>query len=363
MANLVQTLMTTLAFGSLYALIALGYTMVYGTLKFINFAHSDIVVLGAWSSLTIATWIEPWILALKQKVSETVGLYRYSLMAVEFVAIPLAVLLAAMAICGVVGFIIERFAYRPLRKAPRLNVLITAIGVSLLLQNLGQLDVTINDLPIVGPYLNDFLQLIPGIRVICNQHFGFGAIPLKMPDLFPAINVFTITLPSAGGSTNVSLGLIDAMIIVSSAVLMIALEYLVYRTKIGTAMRAVSYDFDASALMGIPVDRVVSFTFVLGSVLAAAAGFLYALKYPSINQTAHPTWVLLGLKAFVAAVIGGIGNVRGAVLGGFVIAFVEQVGAYYLGTDCRDIYVFALLIVILLLRPNGLLGSTVREKV
>jgi branched-chain amino acid transport system permease protein len=128
-------------------------------------------------------------------------------------------------------------------------------------------------------------------------------------------------------------------------------------------MRAVSYDVDAAALMGVPVDRVISFTFVLGSALAAAAGFLYALKYPGLNQPAHATWVVLGLKAFVAAVIGGIGNVRGAVLGGFVIAAVEQFGAFYLSSNYRDVYVFALLILILLVRPSGLLGSPIQEKV
>lgn len=353
MANFVQTLMTTLAFGSLYALIALGYTMVYGTLKFINFAHSDIVVLGAWTSFTLATWILPRI-----------GINPHA--QVEVIPplwVGAAILAMAMTFCGFVGFTIERFAYRPLRKAPRLNVLITAIGVSLLLQNLGQLDVTIQDVPLVGKPLNAVLAMIPGVRAICDQHFGFGAIPQKMPYLLPQVNLFTISLPSAGGHTDVSLTLVDAMIIASSALLMIALEYLVFRTKIGTAMRAVSYDFDAAALMGVPVDRVVSFTFVLGSTLAAAAGFLYALKYPGINQTAFPTWVLLGLKAFVAAVIGGIGNLRGAVLGGFVIALVEQVGAYYWGADLRDVYVFALLIAILLVRPSGLMGSNVREKV
>ena len=152
------------------------------------------------------------------------------------------------------------------------------------------------------------------------------------------------------------------MIIATSALFMIALEYLVFRTKLGTAMRAVSYDIDAASLMGVPVDRVISFTFVLGSVLAAAAGFLYAMKYPGLNQPAHATWVLLGLKAFVAAVIGGIGNVRGAVLGGFVIALVEQFGSFYLSSNYRDVYVFALLIVILLVRPSGLLGSPCRRR-
>jgi branched-chain amino acid transport system permease protein len=322
MADFAQTLMTAVAVGSLYALIALGYTMVYGILKFINFAHSDIVVLGAWLSYTLAIRILP-----------ALGLDPHN----PAVAPPLwvgpVILVAAMACCSFVGFMIERLAYKPLRKAPRLNVLITAIGVSLLLQNVGQLN------------------------------FLFGPSPQKMPALLPNWELLRISLPSGGGSRDVVIGIVDAIIIGTSAMLMMALEYLVFRTKLGTAMRAVSFDFDAAALMGVPVDRVVSFTFVLGSALAAAAGFLYALKYPGLNQPAHATWVLLGLKAFVAAVIGGIGNVRGAVLGGFVIASVEQFGAFYLSSNYRDVYVFALLIVILLVRPSGLLGSPVQEKV
>ena len=157
-------------------------------------------------------------------------------------------------------------------------------------------------------------------------------------------------------------GLVDAIIIGTSASLMIGLEYLVFRTKLGTAMRAVSFDCDAAALMGVPVDRVISFTFVLGSSLAAAAGFLYALKYPGLNQPAHSTWVLLGLKAFVAAVIGGIGNVRGAVLGGFVIASVEQFGSFYISPNYRDVYVFALLIAILLVQPSGCSARLCRKR-
>jgi branched-chain amino acid transport system permease protein len=320
MADFVQTLLTSLAVGSLYALIALGYTMVYGILKFINFAHSDVVVLGAWLSFTIARHLLP-----AMGIDPNAG--PPPLWAGGFT------LLASMAICALIGFTIERLAYKPLRKAPRLNVLITAIGVSLFLQNVGQLS------------------------------FVFGPSPQRMPTLLPNIELLRLSLPSGEGTRDVVIGLVDVMIIVMSAVLMLALEYLVFRTKIGTAMRAVSFDFDASALMGIPVDRVVSFTFVFGSALAAAAGFLYALKYPGINQPAHATWVLLGLKAFVAAVIGGIGNVRGAVLGGFVIAFVEQFGAFYVSSNYRDVYVFALLILILLIRPSGLLGSTLQEKV
>jgi branched-chain amino acid transport system permease protein len=319
MADFAQTLMTTLSVGSLYALIALGYTMVYGILKFINFAHSDIVVLGAWISFTIAQHLLP---AMGYPPGELPPIWVGG-----------SILIASMVACGLIGFTIERLAYRPLRKAPRLNVLITAIGVSLLLQNFGQLS------------------------------FVFGPSPERMPALLPNWALVTLTLPSSSGPRDVVIGLVDTMIIGTSALLMLALQYLVFRTKLGTAMRAVSFDFDAAALMGIPVDRVVSFTFVLGSMLAAAAGFLYALKYPGLNQPAHATWVLLGLKAFVAAVIGGIGNVRGAVLGGFVIAFVEQFGAYYLSSNYRDVYVFALLIAILLVRPSGLLGSTVQEKV
>jgi branched-chain amino acid transport system permease protein len=322
MADFAQTLMTTLAVGSLYALIALGYTMVYGILKFINFAHSDIVVLGAWISYTLATRILPLL-----------GLDPHNPAVPPPLWVGGVILIAAMIACGIIGFVIERLAYKPLRRAPRLNVLITAIGVSVLLSNFGQLN------------------------------FVFGASPQKMPALLPNWELLRISLPSGGRSRDVVIGLVDAMIIVTSGVLMLALQYLVFRTKLGTAMRAVSYDIDTASLMGVPVDRVISFTFVLGSALAAAAGFLYAMKYPGLNQPAHAIWVLLGLKAFVAAVIGGIGNVRGAVLGGFVIAMVEQFGAFYLSSAYRDVYVFALLIIILLVRPSGLLGSPLQEKV
>jgi branched-chain amino acid transport system permease protein len=322
MADFVQTLITTLEVGSLYALIALGYTMVYGILKFINFAHSDIVVLGAWISFTLASWILP-----------ALGLDFHNPATPPPLWVGGVILVASMIACGFIGFVIERLAYRPLRNAPRLNVLITAIGVSLLLQNVGQLD------------------------------FIFGPTPQKMPPLLPNWSVASFSLSNGVGTDVISIGLIDAILFMTAAVLMLGLEYLVFRTKLGTAMRAVSYSPTTAALMGIPVDRVVSFTFVLGSALAAAAGFLYALKYPGLNQPAHTVWVLLGLKAFVAAVIGGIGNVRGAVLGGFVIAFVEQFGAFYISSSYRDVYVFALLIVILLVLPNGLLGSPVRDKV
>jgi branched-chain amino acid transport system permease protein len=303
-----QTLMDGVAVGSLYALIALGYTMVYGTLQFINFAHSDIFVLGAWVSYTIA-----------------VGL-GYALAGTHppFYA-GVLILIAAMATCGAVGFTVERLAYRPLRKAPRLNVLITAIGVSLFLQNVGQLK------------------------------WFFGTQPQRMPSLIDD----TILARVAG----VQIHLVDLAAAGTALALMLVLDWLIFRTRLGRAMRAVSHDTSVAALMGINVDAVISFTFVLGSTLAAAAGFLYAMKYPGLNQPAHATWVLLGLKAFVAAVIGGIGNIRGAMLGGVLIGFIEMFGAAYLSPHLRDIYVFSILILVLLVRPSGVLGQAVAEKV
>lgn len=421
-ADFFQTLIATLAVGSLYALVALGYTLVYGVLKFINFAHSDIFVLGAWTSFTSATVIGSWMGDQGGGVSPWwVGV---------------CVLLLAIAVCATMGYLIERFAYRPLRKAPRLNVLITAIGVSLLLQNVGQLP--------GKPVAKD------GDKVLAT--IPFGAIPKSMPSLLPDRTLNDSTVASGtmqGGSRRgvvkldhavelendrqyrlevtrqvdgetrneslalagvdpgkydagtefatqprrspkevegasyrlvraprVPIRLIDVLIVASSLVLMAGLQFLVFGTKLGTAMRATSFNVDTASLMGVNVNRVISFTFVLGTALAAAAAFLYAQKYPGLNQTASGVWVILGLKAFVAAVVGGIGNVRGAVLGGFLIAGLELFGAFYsdqlitsmggssgLGTSLVHIYVFGLLIVVLLVRPNGLLGSPVREKV
>lgn len=298
--------MDGVAVGSLYALIALGYTMVYGILRFINFAHSDIFMLGAWGSFMIASAMG-W------------GGGNAPLWAAPFVIV------AVMIGCGALGFTIERLAYRPLRSAPRINVLITAIGVSLLLENAGQL-----------PWL-------------------LGTQPQRMPTLLPATPLANVA--------GVNLRAVDLLVVVIALVLMGALEWLIYRTKLGLAMRAVSHDTRIAALMGINVDAVISFTFVVGSALAAAAGFLYAAKYPGINQPAHATWILLGLKAFVAAVIGGIGNLRGAMAGGLLIGLIELFGAAYLSPHLRDVYVFTLLIAVLLFRPAGLLGRATVEKV
>lgn len=380
-----QTLMDAVAVGSLYALIALGYTMVYGILKFINFAHSDVFVLGAWVSYSAAIaagWgaggepgeIAPWVLWAAGLVSPLpVLLWLVNRFAARYLpgrlagtlaqhagpggvlvlalvagwawlAIGMAllaralksggldlvaggaILLTAMLTCGLVGFCLERLAYKPLRRAPRLNVLITAIGVSLLLQNLGQLD------------------------------WMFGTRPQPMPALIPGSE----PLATVAG---VRIWLVDVLGAGTAVLLMLALDRVVFGTRLGRAMRAVSFNPSNAALMGIPVDRVISITFVTGAMLAAAAGFLYAQKYPGLNQTAAPVWVLLGLKAFVAAVVGGIGNIRGAMLGGLLIGGLEFFGAAYVSTALKDVYVFALLIIVLLVRPSGILGSTVREKV
>ncbi len=322
MADFTETLIAAVAIGSLYALIALGYTMVYGILKIINFAHSDVVVWGAWISYLIATHLLPAFGIDPRHAQQVPPLWMAGV-----------VLVGAMLACGLLGFAIERLAYRPLRHAPRLNVLITAIGVSLLLQNIGQLN------------------------------WVFGASPEHMPGLLPEWSIATPVLGQGAAARAVSIDLIDLVILGTTAVLLVALELLVFHTKLGMAMRAVSFDAETASLLGIHVDRVISATFVLGSALAAAAGFLHALKYPGLQQPAHEAWVLLGLKGFVAAVVGGIGNVRGAVLGGFVIAFVEQFGAHYASPHFRDVYVFGLLIAILLVRPSGILGTSAVEKV
>jgi len=303
--KLLQTLVDTLAVGALYALIALGYTLVYGVLRFINFAHADVVTFGAWIAFVLATHL---------------GFAQHP----SWVALPI-VMGVAMLLCAALGVAIERLAYRPLRNAPRLNVLITAIGVSLLLQNTGTLP------------------------------WSFGPNPQHMAAL--------IADRSLAEVAGVNLRLVDSVVLVLALVLVGALEFLVYRTRLGRAMRAVSFDAGVASLMGINVGRIMTFTFAIGSALAAAGGLLYGLKYESLPITSHSTWVLLGLTAFVAAVIGGIGDVRGAAVGALLIAAVQQFGAAYLSPQLRDIYVFTILILVLLVAPAGLFGRTAVEKV
>ena len=319
MSGFLEILVNTLALGSLYALIALGYTLVYGVLRFINFAHSDIVTWGAWIGLTIATSI------------------GWAATTAPWFGLP-AVMLLSMAACGAIGYAIEALAYRPLRRAPRLNVLITAIGVSLLLQNLGQLE-----------------NLGVGYRGVGVEISLFGTQPGDIKGLVsnePLFHVGQLAVPT-----------VDVVVVVTALILVLALQWLIFRTRLGQAMRAVSFDERVAALMGIDVNRVISITFIIGSMLAAAGGVLFAARRDNIPQTADTTWVLLGLKAFVAAVVGGIGNVRGAAVGALLIATIEQFGARYMSSAHKDVYVFAVLIAVLLLKPSGILGKAVVEKV
>jgi len=307
-----QQLINGLHLGATYALIALGYTMVYGVLRLINFAHGDIFMLGAYAGLFAAV-----ILGVTQSASW---------------GAVFPVILMAMAICAVVGMAIERFAYRKLRTAPRLNALITAIGVSLFLEYGGQLP--------------------PMIR-IDGFDFPFGAQTKTFPTgILPPTQITT--------GTGLSLSAVQVLTFVVTLVLMVGLNAIVRRTRIGVAMRAVSADREAAALMGIPTDRVILFTFALGSALAAAAGVLYALDKPTIDPLMG---LYVGLKAFVAAVLGGIGSIPGAMLGGFVLGLTETFVAGYLASSWRDAIAFGILILILIVRPTGILGSSVREKV
>ena len=300
MENLLQQLVNGIAWGSIYALVALGYTMVYGVLRLINFAHGEVYMVGAMTGFYAAH-----ALGVAERPS-VVGLA--------------ATLLAAMATCAALGATIERVAYRPLRHAPRLAPLITAIGVSLLLQNAGQL--------------------------------VFGADPKFFPPLVASHEAWRV------GSLAVSN--IQLTVLLTALVLMAGLELVVMRTRVGRAMRAVAQDADAAALMGVPVDRIIQLTFVLGSALAGAAGILVGLSNPKIDPLMG---LLPGLKAFVAAVLGGIGSIPGAMLGGLLLGVVETLVAGYLSSTYRDAIAFVILIAILLYRPTGLFGSAQAEKV
>ena len=296
MSEFLQQLINGLSLGAIYALIALGYTMVYGVLRFINFAHSDVFMVGAF-----------------------IGYYVGEHLPSGTVWGGLVVLAAAMAGCAVLGILIERLVYRPLRGGPTLNVLITAIGMSLFLEYTGQL--------------------------------VFGATPRAFPSIFPSkiISVHGLVI-----SMN------QLIVILVASVLMVALELTVYRTKIGTAMRAVALNPKAAQLVGINIDVVISFTFGLGSMLAAAGGVLYALNYPSIDPLMG---VVPGLKAFVAAVLGGVGNIPGAALGALILGMVETFVDGSRWSTYKDAIAFAILIGILLFRPAGLLGRFTTEKV
>ena len=293
MTQFLQQLVNGLSLGSIYALIALGYTMVYGIIKLINFAHGDIYMLGAFTAF-----------------------YATTVFHLNF----FLALIVAMVLCGVLGVLIERIAYKPLRHATRITALITAMGVSYILEYTTQY--------FAGSEVKTFPE-----DVLNNAVFQIGGIQISQQQIY----IIAVTL-----------------------ILMLALTYIVGRTRMGRAMRAVSVDEKAAELMGISVDRTISFTFLLGSVLAGAAGVLVGVYYNSINLLMG---MVPGLKAFIAAVFGGIGIIPGAMIGGFAIGIAETMVVAYGSSLYRDAIVYVILILILIIKPAGLLGKNVKEKV
>jgi len=294
LSTLIQQLINGITLGSIYALISLGYTMVYGIIKLINFAHGDIFMVGAYIAFLSVAYLK-------------LGL--------------IPSLLISMIFCSVLGILIEKFAYKPLRNSPRIAALITAIGVSLLLENLMQI--------IMGADSRVFPRLVTEK----NYHLFQGRIVINNKQIY---------------------------LLIITILLMIILNFVVKKTKIGKAMRAVSQDMDAARLMGINVDTTISYTFAIGSALAAAAGVLVGLYYNTINPLMG---VLPGLKAFIAAVFGGIGIIPGAMLGGFSLGIIETLVSGYGSSMYKDAVAFALLILILIIKPSGLLGKNIKEKV
>jgi len=291
MVYILQQTLNALQLGSIYALIALGYTMVYGILTMINFAHGDLFMVGAFFCFIAATFLK-----------------------LPFVP----TLLVSMAGVALLGVLIERVAYRPLRQAPRVSAIITALGVGIFLEN---------------------FTLV------------FSPYPQSVPQLIPNIS-WTI-----GGITISSL---QVIIILLSLVLMLLLDFLVRRTMVGMAMRAISWDKTIVPLMGVPLNLIISITFAIGTGLGAAAGTMYSLAFPVIDPYMG---ILIGWKAFIAAVVGGIGNIRGAMIGGFILGLVEIMVAAFLPSTYRDFVSFTLLLILLIFRPYGILGKPRPQKV
>ncbi|MEK6774295.1 MAG: branched-chain amino acid ABC transporter permease [Bdellovibrionota bacterium] len=300
MQDFLQHMINGLSLGSIYALIALGYTMVYGILQMINFAHSDVYMVGAFAAFYAAKWLG---------IENSPGFSTLIIL-----------LLVSMITCSLLALAIERLAYRPLRKAPKLNILITAIGVSLLLEYSGQ--------------------------VI------FGADPKVFPEVLNDSILAEIGI--------VQLKLSDVTVLGVSIVAMLVLHWLIQSTKVGKAMRAVSLNANVASLLGINVNRIISFTFIIGSSLAGIGSVLVGMKYPKIEPLMG---MMIGLKAFVAAVLGGIGSVPGAVLGGIMMGLSEEMVVGYLSSTYRDALAFGILIVVLIFKPSGLFGKSSVEKV
>ena len=308
MISLLSTLLNGLSLGSVYAIIALGYTMVYGIAKMLNFAHGDVIMIGAYISFSAIFY---W------------GLH------------PVLGFLLAMLVCTVLGIVIESLAYKPLRQATSLAVLITAIGMSYLLQNSAQL--------IWGANPKAFPKMI------------------SLPDasLFGgAVTISNNTISMLNDQLKISGNMV--VTILACVAIMICLTLFINKTKLGKAMRGVSEDRGAAELMGINVNMTISLTFAIGSALAAVAGVLLCSAYPSLQPT---TGAMPGIKAFTAAVFGGIGSIPGAMVGGILLGVIEKLGQTYVSDQLGDAFAFAVLIIVLLVKPAGLMGKKVHEKV
>ena len=298
---IIDQVINGLTIGGIYALIALGYTLVYGILFMINFAHGEIFMFGSFGGYAALTYFVNSGVAESHPVLSVIGAF-----------------LAAMILSSVLGGLLERIAYRPLRKAPRLAPLISAIGASIFLQNVMMLIIKAR------------MQVYPD--VISEEYIEIGAFSISYFQIF---------------------------IILGSVLLMVALYLFITKTKIGTAMRAVAEDKDAASLMGIDVNRIILITFVIGSALAAAAGVMVGIYYTQIN---HMMGFIPGIKAFTAAVLGGIGNVVGAMLGGFFLGMAEAMGVLIMPAEYKDVIAFGLLVLVLIFRPRGILGEAVSER-
>lgn len=322
-----QQIVNGIQLGFVYALIALGYTMVYGIVRLINFAHGDVFMVGSFVSyFAVSRYrLHLWLANLAPDLSPDLALLVGSV----------TVILLSMAVCALLAVTIERIAYKPLRSAPRISALITAIGVSFFLEYFGALPFVFTPnfitnerpFPIVTWYINNGLhQLEPG------QTVPPGSVTFS--------NILVI-------------------ILLASLLLLVLLQFIVRRTKIGKAMRAVAYDKSTARLMGINVDGIISITFAIGAALAGAAGVLYAIAF---SQVFFAMGILPGLKAFVAAVLGGIGSIPGALLGALIMGQAEVLSAGYISTPMRDAIAFTILILVLLVRPTGIFGEPEREK-
>jgi branched-chain amino acid transport system permease protein len=301
----VQQFQNFLTLGAIYALVALGYTMVYGIIELINFAHGDVFMVGAFLSM----WIMTVPLGLSDKPIDN---------PVQLAIVLLAVVVATMLFMGLIGIIIERFAYRPLRHAPRLAPLITAIGVSFILQNI--------------------IQAI------------FSSSPIGVPQIFPRVK-----LDLLGGS----IGVLNIFMVAVAVLLMVGLQLFVGRTRLGRAMRSTAQDREAAELMGVDINQTIAITFFIATALAGSAGVIQGLYFGSIQFNLG---FFAGLKAFTAAVLGGIGNTTGAAVGGFMIAFIEVLAAQLGFSRWSEVAVFTVLILVLVFRPSGLLGQALGER-